>query len=593
MRFPTGTAVDCVDSSGSGSPGGANPQLQYNNAGSFGGVANSGADSNGNVGLGTLTPTAILDISSTANQDLFRVNDNGTGDVSPFIINQDGNVGIGSASPGRVLDIYGASPIIRVIPTANSQTSSFLMTAIDGLVRGGITSNISTGEIRMGALASGGGYFPTIWSGQSERMRITTTGNVGIATSTPVALLDISSTANQNLFMVNDNGSGDDSPFLVDAAGNVGIGTATALANLHTTGGVGGTNIFKFERVNGATGFISGNVSGGDPQMLFDANAGTTQWAMGHVSGTDDFRITNGSAIRTGGSDRFVINSSGNVGIGTFNPLASLHINAAGSSFRINSSGNIAAIGGNTSATISSSTVSFAPTTMTVQNNSSTAGSRLNVIGSNAATGRLDLQSTSGVGSGDLIRFLTGNAGGTVAGAFNTAGNLGLGTITPGNKLVVVGGIGVDDTVGGAYTTVAAPSGGANIKGNVSIGTTASTGTLTIGNPAIGNGGLTPAIAVTSNSNTPIYVGNSDSDRAIMMGYKGNDIQGRLVSGANADLELQWVAATNLGIGTSGPRAKVEVEGQVRINDLNTGANPGTSLCYDANNNLCACGTCA
>jgi len=44
-------------------PGGSNPQLQYNNAGAFGGVTASGADSNGNVGLGTSVPTQQLELT--------------------------------------------------------------------------------------------------------------------------------------------------------------------------------------------------------------------------------------------------------------------------------------------------------------------------------------------------------------------------------------------------------------------------------------------------------------------------------------------------------------------------------------------------
>ena len=44
-------------------PGGSNPQLQYNNAGAFGGVTASGADANWNVGLGTSVPTQQLELT--------------------------------------------------------------------------------------------------------------------------------------------------------------------------------------------------------------------------------------------------------------------------------------------------------------------------------------------------------------------------------------------------------------------------------------------------------------------------------------------------------------------------------------------------
>ena len=56
---------DCAGGGGGGSatPGGSNPQLQYNNAGTFGGVVASGADANGNVGLGTSVPTQQLELT--------------------------------------------------------------------------------------------------------------------------------------------------------------------------------------------------------------------------------------------------------------------------------------------------------------------------------------------------------------------------------------------------------------------------------------------------------------------------------------------------------------------------------------------------
>jgi hypothetical protein len=59
----------------------------------------------GNVGIATTAPAALLNIASTANQDLFRVDDNGDGDTSPFIIKADGNVGIGTTAPGQLLHV--------------------------------------------------------------------------------------------------------------------------------------------------------------------------------------------------------------------------------------------------------------------------------------------------------------------------------------------------------------------------------------------------------------------------------------------------------------------------------------------------------
>ncbi len=61
----------------------------------------------GNVGIGTIaqSPTATLEISTNAAQDLFKVLDAGSGDVSAFTIRSDGNVGIGSIVPRGALEI--------------------------------------------------------------------------------------------------------------------------------------------------------------------------------------------------------------------------------------------------------------------------------------------------------------------------------------------------------------------------------------------------------------------------------------------------------------------------------------------------------
>ena len=54
----------------------------------------------------------------------------------------------------------------------------------------GFLVNRSTGEVKIGGL-SNAGYFPTFYSNNAERMRITTAGNVGIGTTSPTSKLDI------------------------------------------------------------------------------------------------------------------------------------------------------------------------------------------------------------------------------------------------------------------------------------------------------------------------------------------------------------------------------------------------------------------
>jgi hypothetical protein len=81
--------------------------------------------------------------------------------------------------------IVAATPVLNVNVTANTQTSALYFNALDGTPRAGIMANIATGEIRY--LATATGYFPTFYSNNVERMRIATTGNVLINTTTDIA----------------------------------------------------------------------------------------------------------------------------------------------------------------------------------------------------------------------------------------------------------------------------------------------------------------------------------------------------------------------------------------------------------------------
>jgi len=101
-----------------------------------------------------------------------------TGDNGLFWDNTNKRLGINTTTPARTLDIFQASATVSLTPTANTQTVGFITNAIDNSVRGGFTTNIATGEIRIGALG-GAGYFPTLYANGVEGFRMfATTRNV-------------------------------------------------------------------------------------------------------------------------------------------------------------------------------------------------------------------------------------------------------------------------------------------------------------------------------------------------------------------------------------------------------------------------------
>jgi len=119
--------------------------------------------------------------------------------------------------------------------------------------------------------------------------------------------------------------------------GNVGIGTTSPSALLHideadaqigllVQGGSGGTDIARFQRDVGSTGIINIKSDGGNPQIEFN-DEGTGIWSLGTVATGDSFRIAQNDSIGT--NDKLTILSSGKVGIGTNNPSHKLHISGS------------------------------------------------------------------------------------------------------------------------------------------------------------------------------------------------------------------------------------------------------------------------
>lgn len=178
-----------------------------------------------------------------------------------FWDNANGRLGIGTNTPGNIFDILGASPTFRMQVTNNSQTSTIALTATDGNIRGGISANISSGEIRF--IAQGSGYFQTFYTSNLERMRIFTSGNIAINTTTDAGFrLDVNGTARFS------------NTTIVPTAGNV-------------------------------TAFVIRDSSNAQSLRFFQTNGATL-----YVDGTADYDYrVNGNPIYSAGASQFSINS--------------------------------------------------------------------------------------------------------------------------------------------------------------------------------------------------------------------------------------------------------------------------------------------
>lgn len=439
FAFPDGTTQTAA-----ATVAGSSPQLQYNNSGAFGGVAVSGADANGNIGIGTSqtnsrlqifdgnvgvgtfsAASAILEISSTRADDLFRVNDNGTGDTTPFVITSTGNVGIGTAvgEVESLLDVEGlatfgiasaATPQLIIKGGASDSNMLLFQRTVGAVVTYGWTlidsclvmndilnavtgasfcadSSTTLNELYLGSRKSttsntrssllsaqtfgatagtdvsaallqlqGGlgtgagtpgdirfltGSTTTSGSLQTGQERMTIkggSGNIGVGTITPLALFEITSTAAQDLFTVNDAGNSDTTPFVINSTGNVGLGTISPFGGqlivATTNGNVG---------IGSLTPGTALDVTGTVRATAFSGNGA----ALTGTSFTDDgavVRLTTSSDNvgigTTSASNGKLLVYGGNVGIGTVaqTPTATLEIstNAAQDLFKVLDSGS-------------------------------------------------------------------------------------------------------------------------------------------------------------------------------------------------------------------------------------------------------------
>jgi azurin len=156
-------------------------------------------DSSGNVGIGTSSPSALLDLagqfSDTVNTNLsiemgnrwgFRVgtsltsenlnldrNLSGTPAVCMTWDKANGNVGIGTTSPGRQLQLSSADTLISLLSTNTSSGSS--------AVHFGDSDDDNIGQVNY----QHDNNSMRLITNASERMRIDSSGNVGIGTSSP------------------------------------------------------------------------------------------------------------------------------------------------------------------------------------------------------------------------------------------------------------------------------------------------------------------------------------------------------------------------------------------------------------------------
>jgi len=254
-----------------------------------------------------------------------------------FVDVSENRVGIGTTSPDYTLDIKADTAQARIHSTVGN--SVLRLDSVDTGESKIFFADNSASAIGTIEYHHDDNYmsFDTV---ATERMRIDSSGNVGIGTSSPSEALEVNGkvkadthfTSSDNAVTLSTSGNGGNvylrpngatqasGQVIVDSSGNVGIGTDDPQDALHINSDTTDARIL----LDGHTNF--------DAELKFAEN-GSIKYTVGHDAATDSFRI---GTTNVDTNPRLVINSSGNVGIGTTNPEAKLHVQSGGEAIRVN-----------------------------------------------------------------------------------------------------------------------------------------------------------------------------------------------------------------------------------------------------------------
>jgi len=335
-------------------------------------------------------------------------------------ITTDGNVGIGTVSPKAKLDVAG-DVNIGAAPSGNVYLS-FGNAGVASYQR--IWYNDSTGDL---AFQTNLAATPT-----NSLVVNYNTGEIGLNDTTPDALLDVNG-INWNADVLRVDANGNINPLvglLVDKNGNVGVGRTSLTYYLDVNGS--GQSIARFSSENSSSFggiIIDHKKASGEPIISWQSNSvelGYTTWDPT----LDAFQVNGGAFVVGTGSGLYAI-SDGNVGIGDTSPSQLLSLGGAVPRIQFKDGSNRTLI----LAGPNSSDNAWLYTTTNHQLEFGTSN-RKNVIHINAGSDSPAWGVGIHTGSPSANALFDVNAGKFVV---LSDGNVGIGTTTPGARLQVKG----------------------------------------------------------------------------------------------------------------------------------------------------------
>jgi len=484
--------------------------FEYDNSGSYSrgmqglsrglDIFNLENDSNGGIKFTTGTTASPNDVMKISGSGGLSLGSSyvGTDPGAGTMIVQ-GNVGIGTTSPGALLQVGTRS---SAASTNNSIVGTFGAASVGGIAYPLTIANTAGGSV-----------------GNESQITFTNASNWA-ATSAIGSVVTNSATAASDLRFLTYTGSAlSESMRIQGTTGNVGIGTTSPGAKLDVEGN---GDLIRLRYLSDA----------GSATLAWANNAGTDLWTMGGGVSAQQDELS----IQHQGANVMYFKNNGNVGIGTTSPGGPLEVSGTYYSPPLtNASGVI-----------------IDPTLNTTYNNG------LNQTG-------LSVAPTFNTNSSNVANAYGINISPTVTGVYTVTNGYGLAVNAP------------TLTSGVLTNSYAAVFNG----GNVGIGTTSPQNTLqTYGTLKVGGAANqdTGTIALGDDLSTAAYVGMFRGSLAGVIGagnilnlggYGGVNINAGNAALGSQSTVLTATTAGNVGIGTTAPDAKLNVAGDLMVGATN------------------------